>query len=98
MSRASRESPHVLLLSNLSGISGRRVFSLLYGGWCHFVQEVGVNLGELSEDGIFMRPNVTNDEATDPDYVQQALVPMDSETHSGAGERVVESLNVLLSH
>lgn len=50
------------------------------------MQEVGPNLGELSEEGVFMRPNVTNDEATDPDYIQQALVPMDSETHSGAGK------------
>ncbi|CAM9493358.1 unnamed protein product [Ectocarpus sp. 13 AM-2016] len=47
-------------------------------------EEVGPNLGELSEDGVFMRPNVTNDEATDPDYVQQSLVPLSSETHSGA--------------
>jgi len=30
------------------------------------------------------RPNVTNEEAMDPDYLQQALIPMSSETHSGA--------------
>lgn len=29
------------------------------------------------------RPAVTEDEATDPDYLQQALVPLSSETHSG---------------
>ena len=36
-------------------------------------------------DGTFSgaRPEVTNDEAMDPDYLQQALVPMSSETHSG---------------
>ena len=32
-----------------------------------------------------MRPNVTDDEAKDPNYIQQSLVPLDSETHSGAG-------------
>ncbi|CAM9237306.1 unnamed protein product [Scytosiphon promiscuus] len=45
---------------------------------------VGQNLAEVSEDGVFLRPNVTNDEAMDPDYIQQSLVPLDSETHSGA--------------
>lgn len=30
------------------------------------------------------RPMVTQEEATDPDYLQQALIPMSSETHSGA--------------
>lgn len=37
------------------------------------------------EDGSFSgeRPEVTNEEAMDPDYLQQALVPMSSETHSG---------------
>ncbi|CAM9760274.1 unnamed protein product [Ectocarpus sp. 6 AP-2014] len=55
--------------------------SILYEG---DEEEVGPNLGEWSEDGVFMRPNVTNDEATDPDYVQQSLVPLSSETHSGA--------------
>ncbi len=29
------------------------------------------------------RPNITQDEAIDPDYVQQALIPLESETHSG---------------
>lgn len=59
-------------------------------GW-RFAQEAGPNLGELSEDGVFMRPNVTNDEAVDPDYVQQSLVPLDSETHSGAGREWIET-------
>ncbi|CAN0073775.1 unnamed protein product, partial [Discosporangium mesarthrocarpum] len=30
-----------------------------------------------------MRPNVTQEEATSPDYIQQATVPLSSETHSG---------------
>lgn len=36
-------------------------------------------------DGTYFgtRPNVTNEEAMDPDYIQQALVPMSSETHTG---------------
>lgn len=29
------------------------------------------------------RPDLTEEEATDPDYVQQALIPLSSETHSG---------------
>lgn len=29
------------------------------------------------------RPDLTQEEATDPDYVQQALIPRSSETHSG---------------
>lgn len=29
------------------------------------------------------RPDLTNEQAMDPDYLQQALVPMSSETHSG---------------
>lgn len=36
--------------------------------------------------GAVMRPNVTEEEARDPDYVQQSLVPMRSETHSGTGK------------
>ncbi|CAN0452693.1 unnamed protein product [Pylaiella littoralis] len=55
--------------------------SILYEG---SEEAAGPNLGEMSEDGIFMRPNVTNAEAMDPDYIQQSLVPMSSETHSGA--------------
>lgn len=36
-------------------------------------------------DGSFSgsRPDLTEAQATDPDYVQQALIPMGSETHSG---------------
>ena len=36
-------------------------------------------------DGTFSgsRPDLTEEEATDPDYLQQALIPMSSETHSG---------------
>ena len=29
------------------------------------------------------RPDVTQEDATDPEYIQQALIPMSSETHSG---------------
>ncbi|WP_428927854.1 alkaline phosphatase [Marinibacterium sp. SX1] len=37
------------------------------------------------EDGTYSgaRPDVTQEEATDVDYVQQTLIPMSSETHSG---------------
>lgn len=49
-------------------------------------QERGPNYIEVSEDGTVIRPTVTNDEATDPDYIQQSLLPMASETHSGAGK------------
>ncbi|TJZ89409.1 alkaline phosphatase [Paracoccus gahaiensis] len=37
------------------------------------------------EDGSFSgeRPEVSNEDAMDADYLQQALVPMDSETHAG---------------
>ncbi|MFN4154213.1 MAG: alkaline phosphatase [Paracoccaceae bacterium] len=37
-------------------------------------------------DGSYFgtRPTVTNEQAIDPDYLQQALVPMSSETHSGS--------------
>jgi alkaline phosphatase len=36
-------------------------------------------------DGTFSgsRPDLTEEQATDPDYLQQALIPMSSETHSG---------------
>jgi len=36
-------------------------------------------------DGSYFgtRPVLTEEAATDPDYLQQALIPMDSETHSG---------------
>ena len=29
------------------------------------------------------RPDLTEEQATDPDYLHQALIPMSSETHSG---------------
>ncbi|AEQ50732.1 alkaline phosphatase [Pelagibacterium halotolerans] len=37
------------------------------------------------EDGTYSgeRPDLTQEEAQDPDYLQQALIPMGSETHSG---------------
>lgn len=37
------------------------------------------------EDGTYSgaRPELTQEDATDPDYLQQALIPMSSETHSG---------------
>ena len=36
-------------------------------------------------DGTYSgsRPDLTEDAAKDPDYLQQALIPMASETHSG---------------
>ena len=39
----------------------------------------------LLEDEEFSgaRPEVTQEDATDPEYIQQALIPMSSETHSG---------------
>ena len=37
--------------------------------------------GENGYEGS--RPEVTQDEATDLDYVQQALIPKSSESHSG---------------
>lgn len=49
------------------------------------LQEGGPNYENVTDDGVFMRLNVTNDEAINPDYIQQSLVPLASETHSGAG-------------
>ena len=40
-----------------------------------------VLLGDEGYSGA--RPDVTEEEATDPEYLQQALIPMSSETHSG---------------
>ncbi len=34
-------------------------------------------------DGTGSRPELTQDAALDRDYIQQALIPMSSETHSG---------------
>ncbi len=39
--------------------------------------------GEGENDFSGSRPDVTQEEATDLDYLQQALIPMSSETHSG---------------
>ncbi|CAM9215059.1 unnamed protein product, partial [Laminaria digitata] len=44
----------------------------------------GPNYAAVSEDGTILRPTVTNDEAMDPDYIQQSLVPFAFGTHSGA--------------
>ncbi|MEC9199364.1 MAG: alkaline phosphatase, partial [Pseudomonadota bacterium] len=38
---------------------------------------------EGSNDFSGSRPDVTEEEAMDLDYLQQALIPMESETHSG---------------
>ena len=40
---------------------------------------------DKAENGIFSgsRPDMTGAAALDPDYVQQALIPLASETHSG---------------
>ncbi|SNY91254.1 alkaline phosphatase [Cohaesibacter sp. ES.047] len=37
----------------------------------------------IGEDGTGSRPDVTQEEATDIDYVQQSLIPLSSESHSG---------------
>ena len=49
-----------------------------------FGQGAGSVLVE-QEDGTYAgsRPDLTQEEAQDPDYLQQALIPMGSETHSG---------------
>ena len=49
-----------------------------------YLNGVGSVLVEQA-DGTFSgaRPDLTEEEATDPDYIQQALIPMSSETHSG---------------
>jgi alkaline phosphatase len=42
--------------------------------------------GEIAAENavwIGSRPVLTQEEATDPDYLQQALIPRSSETHSG---------------
>jgi alkaline phosphatase len=38
---------------------------------------------EGQNDYAGSRPEVTEDEARDVDYIQQALIPMSSESHSG---------------
>jgi alkaline phosphatase len=40
---------------------------------------------EQGDDDSFTgtRPNLTDAKAQDPDYVQQAMIPLSAETHSG---------------
>ncbi|MDO5646611.1 alkaline phosphatase [Paracoccus sp. (in: a-proteobacteria)] len=38
---------------------------------------------EGQNDWTGSRPEITQEQATDPDYLQQSLIPMSSETHSG---------------
>src|SRR5690606_31792280 len=50
-------------------------------GW---LNGAGSVLTEQSDGSFFgTRPNVTQEQALDPDYLQQATIPMSSETHSG---------------
>lgn len=77
-------------------ILARSVSSLIHGLMLRWLisshQDMSPNYGNETESiyGVpFGRPNITNDEAMDPDYVQQSLVPLDDETHSGAGEHCV---------
>jgi len=50
-----------------------------------YTNGAGSILAPETEGGEFVgtRPEVTEEEATDIDYLQQALIPMSSETHSG---------------
>ncbi|MEQ8695302.1 MAG: alkaline phosphatase, partial [Bauldia litoralis] len=49
-----------------------------------FLNGAGAVLTEQADGAYFgTRPVVTEEGATDPDYLQQALIPMSSETHSG---------------
>jgi len=49
-----------------------------------YLNGVGSVLKEEGNDWIGSRPaDLTQEQATDPDYIQQALIPMRSETHSG---------------
>jgi len=49
-----------------------------------YLNGVGSVLKEEGNDWIGSRPaELTQEQATDPDYIQQALIPMRSETHSG---------------
>lgn len=59
-------------------------------GYLNGAGSILVPEGEVDEDEatplpVFSgsRPDLTQEEATDPDYLQQALVPLGSETHSG---------------
>ena len=44
--------------------------------------EVGAAEGEAQPVYFGSRPDLTAEEATDPDYLQQALIPLSSETHA----------------
>ena len=50
-------------------------------GYLNGVGSVLVEQADKSFSGS--RPDLTEEQATDPDYIQQALIPMSSETHSG---------------
>ncbi|ULB12280.1 alkaline phosphatase (plasmid) [Cereibacter azotoformans] len=50
-------------------------------GYLNGVGSVLIEQADKSYSGS--RPDLTEDEVTDPDYVQQALIPLSSETHSG---------------
>lgn len=59
-------------------------------GYLNGAGSILVPEGEVDEDEatplpVFSgsRPDLTQEQATDPDYLQQALVPLGSETHSG---------------
>lgn len=48
-----------------------------------YLNGVGSVLKQEGNDWTGSRPDVTQEQATDPDYIQQALIPLSSETHSG---------------
>lgn len=48
-----------------------------------YLNGAGSVLVENGNDFSGARPDLTQEEAIDPDYLQQALIPMSSETHSG---------------
>lgn len=48
-----------------------------------YLNGAGSVLKQNGNDFSGSRPDVTEEQAQDPDYVQQALIPMSSETHSG---------------
>ncbi|ROU02924.1 alkaline phosphatase [Histidinibacterium lentulum] len=50
-----------------------------------FLNGAGSVLAPSGDGNAFVgsRPELSQEEATDPDYLQQALIPMSSETHSG---------------
>jgi alkaline phosphatase len=48
-----------------------------------YLNGVGSVLKQEGNDWVGARPDLTQEQATDPDYIQQALIPLTSETHSG---------------